>query len=489
MKHSLTILLCLLGFFAKAKEAYFTTEYKRAFTLITQLRFDEARNIVHSQLRQNPENHTGEYLQAVMLCAEIFANEDQKRFANSTERIEFLMEEIEEVDDNNPYRNLFLGEIYLAQATLNGKFKNTIKAAWQFYKAYGLLTENAEDFPEFMPNNISLGVLYAGIGSLPDDYRSMASLLGFEGSVQGGLAMIKKAFWRLSADEDLKFYRPYAGFVYSYITYQLGAHSDVSPQSLGLDVKNSSFLIYAQAMIELDNGNAREALHWLDNRPTGPQYFEFNYMDYLQGKILLGLDPDRSVKYFEQYLKSTHSAVYVKSTYRYLSWYYLLKGHKERSKEMRENVFRKGNTNTGADRQALEEATAGFNRTLVQGRVLFDVGEYASAREALTSTSVSECCQTPDEEAEYYYRLGRITQEQGHTKEAISNFYKALSVTLAGSTFAVGNSALQLAMLYEDLGNGSKAKEYYRKTLKISGYPFYEGVHQKAKTGLARLKG
>src|SRR5690606_20087615 len=104
---------------------------------------------------------------------------------------------------------------------------------------------NARRFPDFMPNNIPMGVLYAGIGSLPDDYRSMASLLGFDGSVQTGIAMVKKAFWRLSADPELSFYRPYAGFVYSYVTHQLGTTNDVSPEKLGLNVANSSFLIYA----------------------------------------------------------------------------------------------------------------------------------------------------------------------------------------------------------------------------------------------------
>ncbi len=487
---SILILISIFGccWQGLAADATYTPAYKKAFGYITQLRFAEAKSLVSAERSKNPDNKTGAYLDAAMLCAEIFTNEDQAYYAKVQDRIDALMVEIEEVDESNPYRRLFLGELYVAQATLNGKFKNNIKAAWQFYKAYNLLTENANLFPRFMPNKIPLGVLYAGIGSLPDDYRSLASLLGFDGSVQGGIAMVKEAFWRMSADEDLKFYRPYAGFVYSYVTYQLGATSDISPEKLGLDVANSSFLIFAQALVELENGNARQALKWLDSRPAGKQYFEFAYLDYMQGKILLGLNPDRCVAYFEKYIKVTHGGVYVKSSYRYLSWYYLLKGNAQKAEEMRENIFRKGNTNTGADRQALEEATAGFNKTLIEARVLFDVGEYAKAEAALRNNPVTNCCKSPAEEAEYYYRYGRITQEMAMLNSAINWFKKALEVNDAASSFAVGNSALQLGILYEEQDDKTKATEYYKRTLKYSGYPFYEGVHQKAKTGLARLK-
>ncbi len=483
---SVCTLLCTQGL---AADAIYTPAYKKAFVYITQLRFAEAKLLVSAEKAEYPNNKTGDYLEAVMLCAEIFTNEDQAYYAKVQDRIDALLVEIGKIEDSNPYRRLFLGEIYVAQATLNGKFKNNIKAAWQFYKAYNLLTENASRFPSFMPNKIPLGVLYAGIGSLPDDYRSLASLLGFDGSVQGGIAMVKEAFWRLSADDDLKFYRPYAGFVYSYVTYQLGATSDISPEKLGLDVANSSFLIFVQALVELENGNAQKALNWLDNRPVGSRYFQFAYLDYMQGKILLGLEPDRCSSYFIKYLKSTRGGVYVKSSYRYLSWYYLLKGNKTKAEEMRENIFRKGNTNTGADRQALEEAMAGFNKTLIEARVLFDVGEYQRAEMALKDAPVAACCKSSAEEAEYYYRYGRIKQEMGLHTSATLWFTKALGVANASSSFAVGNSALQLGILYEEQGNRAKAVEYYKRTLKYSGYPFYEGVHQKAKTGLARLKG
>lgn len=467
--------------------AFFTPAYKEAHQSITQLKFSRAEAIIKIEKKRNPNNRVGDYLQAAMLCAELFINEDQKHYEKSQEKIDQYISGIEDLQESNPFRDLFLGELYVAQAILNGKFKNNIKAAWQFYKAYGYLTENHEDFPDFVPTYIPLGVLYAAIGSLPDDYRSMASLLGFQGDVNEGMSLLEEGFEKLQADPRLQFYTPYAGFIYSYVSYLLSTHDVVSPQSLGLNVSKSSILIYAQAQIDLARGDAPAALKWLDSRPKGEEYLNFNYLDYLQGKALLGLDPDRCVKYFERYLSENTSGVYVKSTYRYLSWYYLLDGKRRKAEEVGKNIFIKGEAVTGADRQALEEARRGFNPVLIKARVLFDAGRLVEAEEVLMDTPVESCCITNIEEAEYYYRMGRIKQQQKRGHLALEWYKRALAVQDVPDNYSTGNSALQMASILDEAGDKKSAKGYYKKALKYSGFPFYEGIHQKAKAALSSL--
>lgn len=466
--------------------AAFTPAYKLAHQNITQLRFNNAKALIKREKSRDPNNRVAAYLQAAMVCAELFVNEDQAHYENSQGKIDSYISQIEDLPEASPFRNLFLGELYVAQATLNGKFKNNIKAAWQFYKAYDYLTDNYKRFPDFTPTAIPLGVLYAAIGSLPDDYRSMASLLGFEGSVPEGMKMLSSSYDRISQDPSLSFYSPYAGFIYSYVSFLLSSNV-ITPEALGLDVSKSSVLIYAQAQIELDRGNAKKALEWLDNRPEGEAYINFNYLDYLQGKILLGIDPDRCVAYFERYLQNNASEVYVKSTYRYLSWYYLLDGKKRKSDEMVENIFLKGEDNTGADRQAIIEARHGFNSTLIKARVLFDVGKYEEAEEELSRHSVGHCCSSLIDEAEYYYRMGRIKQQQGRGHQALIWYEKAMAVKGLDANYSLGNSALQTAEILRRSGDIKGAKNYYKKALKYSGFPFYEGIHQKAKAALSEI--
>lgn len=489
MTRILSILLLLSsGSLLGQAYAHYNKGLQRAFALVVDMRFEEAGDLVQREKKQQPENRAADYLEAAMICIELFVNEDSREFENRQEQIDNAVDRIEELPDEEPFRHLFLGELYTAQAILNGKFKNNLTAAWQFYKAYDYLTTNYREFPDFKPTYIPLGVMYAAIGSLPDEYRSMASLLGFEGSVEQGMLMLRQAYTSLSADPELQFYRPYAGFVYSYADYQLGADPSLSPQKLGLQVASSSFLIYLQALYEVQQGHPRQASAWLRKRPSGPQYLDFEYLYYLEGKILLGLDADRAKQQFETYLELSKSDLYLKSTYRYLSWYYLLKGNDQKAGEMREMVYRRGSENTGADRQAVVENQHPLNAVLIEARLLFDAARYPEALQILESQTVSTCCPSSREQVEYYYRKGRIFESTADTAQAISAFRQAMNVKDAQASYALGNTALQLGLLYEETGKSEQARSWYRRSLRISKYPFYEGVHQKAKAGLSRLR-
>lgn len=466
----------------------FTPELKSAMVRISEMRFDEAEKMVRRARVADPNNSVPDYLEAAGLCIGLFLNEDQSALKGHQDRLDQILERLESLPETDPYRNLFLGEIYVAQAILNGKFRNNLSAAWQFYKAYQYLTDNYRANPDFYPNYIPLGVLYSAIGSLPEDYRRIASLLGFEGDVEAGMQMLKTAYLALSKNASLDFYTNYAGFVYCYVSFQLNPASGISPRSLNMDLTSSSFLLYLQSRINYEQGKPKEAAHWLDRCPRGDAYVEFYHLYYLQGKYLLGLEPERSRDLLLKYLAETPTDLYKKSAWRYLSWYFLMQGELEESERCRLKVLSAGSAHTGADRQAELEARKPWNETLTRARVLFDASKYTQALEIMTDTRVERCCNSPEEQAEYYYRLGRIQQELGELGEAVEAFDQALQVTEALDSYALGNSALQIGLILEQQGQDQMALTYFRKALRYDQYPFYEGIHQKAKAGVHRLK-
>ncbi len=79
-----------------------------------------------------------------------------------------------------------LGNIHLQWAVARLKFKEYFTAAVEINKAYRLLEKNAEMFPEFVPNKISLGVLHIMIGMVPDKYQWLLNIISMEGSVVQG---------------------------------------------------------------------------------------------------------------------------------------------------------------------------------------------------------------------------------------------------------------------------------------------------------------
>lgn len=487
MRYIAFFISLLICHFAAGQKVEFTGRMKSAVSDIAQLRYPEFRKKLRAERSLNPQNRVPDYLEAGAICIDLFLNEDEQGFEEKESRLNFLIGRIEDLPATEKYRDVMLGEIYLGKASLQGKFKNTISAGWLFYKAYNHLQNSATKNPDFIPNHLSWGVLNAAIGSLPDDYRNIASMLGFSGDITTGMKLVRTAYNKAVADKNYAFYRPYFGYVYVFLNHQLQGKEKIDLEQLGIDVKSSSLFIYLQSEVLLSRGESRAAFQLLQHRPEGPEYLAVPYLDYITGKVGLSLNAENTPAFFIRYLNRSQTQDYFKSSYRYLSWYYLINNDLERSNEMRARIFSTGKTTMGADQQALNEATRGFNRKLIQRRLDFDAGFYRKIIDEPAQEGLKNCCIADWEKLEYFYRRGRAYQELSMSDAAINAYLEALRYQDAVSTYAMGNSYLQLGVLYEERGDASKARYFYSRALEIKGFPFYEGIHQKAKTGLSRL--
>lgn len=479
-------LALLLSLPLSAQKVEYNQNMQQAFDDLFSLKIDRFQAALKNERRNNPQNKAADYLEAAYLFINMFVNEDEVYFTKQKARLDELQTSISELDKSNPYRLLYLGELKLATATLEGKFGNRLKAAFQFYSAHNTLKENYTKYPDFVLNYIPMGVLYAAIGSLPQDYQNMAGVIGIEGDISEGVSLIKKGYWYCLSEDSLRFHKDFNGFIYSYISHQLGT-GNISPESLSLDFKSNLFLGYMQVLIWNSEGKVKPAVELLEKQLNSIQGIEIPYLHYMLGKIALPVAPETSLKALNKYLALNKTGNYKKSTYRYLAWYYLLKDDAAQVEVYRKKVLNEGEHSLGADKQALREAREGWLKPLVQARLYFDGALYQKGLDVLNAMKIDDL--NANQTSEYYYRKGRCLQEMNQKTAAISAFKAAVSVEGAESTYALGNSALQLALLYESKKQYEQASVYFKKTLEISGYPFYEGVHQKAKTGLDRIKG
>jgi tetratricopeptide (TPR) repeat protein len=348
------------------------------------------------------------------------------------------------------------------------------------------LEKNLEEHPNFIPTLIPFGVLQTAVGTLPDDYKSVASLFGFEGDIEAGLKMIRKAYYYSLADPKLSFHRDYFGYVYAYANFELKTSEQVSLFTLDMKVKQSTFFSYLEAQMRLQQGDAERALDLMRNRPKGSTYLEVPFFEYYTGKLALMVKPDLAVEHLNTFLETSRDNEHRKSAYRYLAWYHLLKGSEEKAEAFRQRILTEPETLTGSDKQALAEAKRGFNLALIKARLDFDAGRYAKVVENLNDKSFKKHCKEDWERQEFHYRKARALQELGLVDQAILSFMQALNYQEVMS-FSLANSTLQLAILFEGKGNIQKSRQYYQAALKLKDYPFHEGVQQKAKAGLGRL--
>jgi len=475
-----------ITFQLSAQSLVFSPDMLKGIPSVAELRYADLQGLLNKERLVRPENRVPDYLEAAAICVRVFFVEDENYYQEQAERLDILFERIEDLPDSNPYKRVFLAELSLARAGVYGKFKHNVKAGWLFYRAYNLLKDNLVDFPDFIPTLIPFGVLQTAVGSLPEDYKSIASLFGFQGNIEEGLKMIRKAYYYSLADPKLKFHQEYFGFVYAYVNYELQTEEQVSLRTLDMKVGQSSFFSYLEAQQLLRKGQTQEALQIMLDRPKGKSYLEVPYFDYYTGKIALMLGHPQAPYFLQRFLDKTKDREHLKSTYRYLAWHYLIMGDAKKAEQYRQKILAQAESLTGSDKQAHQEAERGFNVYLIEARLDFDAGRYTQLVQTLSPEREQEFCRNDLDRQEFYYRRARALQKLGFADQALEAFLKVQEYP-ASATYAWGNSILQIAQLYEEKGRFKQSRAYFKKALKYQNYAFHEGVHQKARAGLERI--
>ena len=123
---------------------------------------------------------------------------------------------------------------------------------------------------------------------------------------------------------------------------------------------------------------------------------------------------------------------------------------------------------------------------LLSTRLLYDGGYYQAALKEIQSfKTLKEYSGFYDE---YWYRLARIQSKLDYdTNEIIAHYQKAFDLGKASSNYFAPMSALQIAFIYEQKKEYANAKIYFEKCLSLSNFDYERGIHQKAKSGLARI--
>lgn len=488
MHYRFLFLLPLLWLSAglQAQNFVMTPALKAAMQALLELRYPAMDSLLAREDVLRPENRAVDYLKAASLAIEVFLNEDGADFTRRRPELLALLTRLESLNPNHPYSGLSTGEIYLARAGLQAKFGNLVKAAWYFNKAHGILKENYRRHPDFLPNLIAWGALQVALGSLPDGYQGIASLLGYQGDRELGLRLIRTAYYRSEALAEWQHYRSYAAFVYVFLNYQLQTDEQVRLSELGFEVARSPIFIYLEAYQLFEAGKAPAALALLRKRPQGPAYLDFPYLDYFTAKIAVADAPELAASYFQRYLRSlpTGGHNYRASSMRYQAWLDLAQGQKASAEAKRQAIIDLGHYPRSADRQALAEAQRGFNPLLIRARRYTDAGHFEDMLILLSAQPLQECCPEAWERQEYFYRKGRAEEALGRKEKAILNYRLALAENYSKPTYARGNSALRAGQLLQRLNRPQEARELLQMALKLKGYPFYEGIQQRAQTAL-----
>lgn len=484
------LFLVVFSIGSSAQSFDFNDNCRKAYNAIIALRLDEGQQLLHQEQKLHPDNLIPVYLENYIDFLSVYTSDSRQLYSKLHGNKDLRMEMLKQGDNNSPWYLYCAAEMNVQWATMSIRFGEYMTAIFEIRKAYKFLEENKQRFPEFKANGKSLGVLYALLGSVPDKYKWGLALLGMEGNVQQGMNELKQLAEYGKKNDYI--FQEETITLYAFLLFHLQNNAETAWQVLrqnGFPAKDNLMNVFACAHLGVYGKHTDEALKILENRPDAKLFTEFPLVEYLTGLAKLHkLLPDAD-KHFKKFIAESKGESHVKSSLQKIAWSYLLKGDTANYKTYIAKAGKKGGNLIEADKQAQKEYESKQipNVYLLKARLLFDGGYYEKAATEMSRLSEKNF-KTEETATEYLYRFGRIYHEWNKTDSALQMYERTIDKGKNLPRYFAANAALSSAQIYEQQGDKDKAVSFYNLCLSFADHEYKNGIDQKAKAALNRLK-
>ena len=494
MKKKLILFLSIFSCLIVSASFEMNKNMQNAYLSIIDLKFEKGLDFIEKEKQQNPNNGLIHLHENYKDFLALIIGEDQQLFDKISSNKSKRLSAIEKCNKNSPYYLYAKAEINLQWAFARLKFQEYFLAAYEIQKAYFLLEENQEKYPDFHLNKKGMGLLHCLIGSIPENYQWIVNGIGVNGGIKQGLAELDGLLLLTEQDERYKFYNTELLFLISFLEMNLTIDKSYFQETLdkiGEKNKQHILLTFAAARLSSALGNNELTIQILENSPQLNKQFDFAYLEYLLGmSYLYKLDFEKSKQMFHLFLTRFKGENYIKSAYQKLAWIAFLEGKIEKELISFEKVISEGKTLIDEDKVALKDAEEKkiSDPVLLKARLLYDGGYYEKALNEIFTINNPDNLHYNSWIVEYYYRLARIQSKLGNDKQEVITYYqKALKKGKGSKGYFEPMSALQIGMIYEKQNDFNQAEIYFKKCLSMKDFDYERGIHQKARAGLERI--
>ncbi len=492
-QHIITILLCIQCTSHVSSQGRFdyNTGIQQAYIAASSLDFKRGHQILDSIRHDDPTNLAVVHIENYIDFFTLFISEKQSDFDQLKTNKEARLKLLDTADPSDPYLPFVQAEITLQWALIRSKFDELFLSARELYKAYHILEDAKADNPHFLLYNKSLSIIHALAETIPLP-GFVKSVIGVSGSIEQGVSEITALIDYLQDRPDTRLFSEESQAIYAFIIlYQQNDPQAAWDYYLMSQVSNNPSPVakFVGVKIAQRSGHNTEAIQILDT-VTDTQFGQFPYLSFLKGLCLLRDLDDQAEQYFQHFLQHFQGRHYIKEAYQKIGWSALvIDNNIPRYKTAMAACQDRGYATIDDDKQALKDANSDQipHPQLLRARLLYDGGYY---QRAFTSLIQQSHTLYYDEEykAEYLYRMGRISQMLYNYPDAIGYYREILGTDEYSTTFYACNAALQVGIIYEDQGDKTQAKLYFDQCLSLKPDTYQYSLHQKAKSGLNRIK-
>lgn len=442
------------------------------------------------EIKQHPYNLMATYLADYDDFLVLIFTGDPAIYKQRKSHMDERLELLEKSDKHTAWYRLCKAGIYLHWAVIHGRFGENFKAATTFRRSFQLLKENKQLFPSFAPNNVFYGLEETVVGTIPEDYKWLASVLGLKGNVKTGVSKIA-AYINTTSTGDIFHYE--ALIYYCYLKfYLLSQQAEVwnFVNSNQFPAQNNLLFSFVKTNLAINFRKAETALQTLRAVHSQNNYDAIPAMDYETGNALLLKLDFSCIGYLQRYVNRNTGKLYTKDSWQKMAFAWYLQGNKAKAQFCKEQILKNGNELTDADKQARRFAQGNTwpHPVLLQARLLTDGGYYEQALTRLSNISEASFNNIPDK-LEYNFRAGRIYDELDDDERALRYYRAAISMGKDRPEHFAARSALQMGFVYERRGKTQDALSCFRLCLSMRDHDFQSSLDQQAKAGINRLTG
>jgi len=463
-------------------------EVKNIYQKSLQLEFEQATLLLESKtMKANAFRHL---LHNQITFLQLFISEDFSAYERYSKLKSSLLNELDRADIQSPFYYYSLAEINLQWAMLRLKFNDRMKAVIELKRAYNHLGNNQKLYPSFSLNLKLSALLNAFAGAIPENYKWLSDLIGFQGTVEDGLHELALLQKQISNNSNYDFLLPELIFFETFIDLNL---SNQSPNYQAYYQKieqlkyKSALLNFCGASVAAKEKNKEKLSYYLNDVKSAER---FCYLIYLKGIQTLNARKQDAAPYFHRYLSCFKGQSYIKASYQKLAWTALLRQDTLSYRSFMLLALKEGNSDLDEDKMALFDAQKNTipNVDLLRCRLHFDDGDYKTAYRILEHLKIEDFISDCDI-YEYNYRKGRLLHMMDSVDQALFYYESTFKKRDVCLEYYGASAAYQIGIIFLQQKNYKNAHFWLNQCIAQKNHPFKNSLDAKAKVALAKTKG
>lgn len=427
------------------------------------------------------------YVVSLTDALELLLTEDEIKFEKYEDNYETSLELLEKVNPQTAGSLFATAELRLQWAFVYLKFGHELDAAWNVRQAYLTVQECKKRFPDFVPIKKTSGLLEIMMGSVPEKYQWIISLLNMEGSVETGLKELEEV---RDQCESLKLETTLLYYLFQSFTLQ---HTEVAMQGLDETIKShpdNQLALFLGASVAIKNSQSEKALVYLKKINDGLGGLSIRYAHYQLGEVYLHKGEYKSsIQSYQKFLNGYKGQNYIKDAHYKIGICYWLMGNANDAKKYFEKAKALGKESAEADKYAARQLLKYYNPNVKLSKLRYatDGGYYDNAQKVISSVADQDLVSN-EEKIEFTYRKARLFHKMGSPKEAEKNYLETITKQGEENWYFAPNACLQLGYLFLEQEQSAEAKKYFEKALTYKKHEYKNSIDSKAKSALAQLK-